>query len=136
MMLDITYEGNPAELPGLTLAYIGDAVYELYVRQQILQQSIKAHNLHYLAVKRVNNNAQAALLMKIEPELTETEASVARRGRNAKGIVPKNADVQTYRKSTGLEALVGYLYLKRDKERLDWLLSQIEEVVRDADHTV
>ena len=59
---------------------------------------------------------------------------MARRGRNAKGIVPKNADVQTYRKSTGLEALVGYLYLKKDKERLNWLLNQIEEVVRDAAH--
>ena len=133
-MLDITYEGNPAELPGLTLAYVGDAVYELYVREQILKQSVKAHNLHYLAVKRVNNNTQAALLMKIETELTEIEQSVARRGRNAKGIVPKNADVQTYRKSTGLEALVGYLYLKQDKERLNWLLNQIEEVVRNAAH--
>ncbi|MBR5319233.1 MAG: ribonuclease III [Peptococcaceae bacterium] len=133
-MLDFTYEGNPAELPGLTLAYIGDAVYELYVRQQVLQQSVKAHNLHYLAVKRVNNNTQAALLLKVEPELTETERSVARRGRNAKGIVPKNADVQTYRKSTGLEALVGYLYLKHDEERLHWLLNQIEEVVAHADH--
>lgn len=133
-MLDFTYEGNPAELPGSTLAYIGDAVYELYVRQQVLQQSVKAHNLHYLAVKRVNNNTQAALLLKVEPELTETERSVARRGRNAKGIVPKNADVQTYRKSTGLEALVGYLYLKHDEERLHWLLNQIEEVVAHADH--
>ena len=133
-MLDFTYEGNPAELPGLTLAYIGDAVYELYVRQQVLKQSVKAHNLHYLAVKRVNNNTQAALLLQVEPELTEIELSVARRGRNAKGIVPKNADVQTYRKSTGLEALVGYLYLKQDEARLHWLLNQIEEVVAHADH--
>ncbi|MBQ2449330.1 MAG: hypothetical protein II270_04770 [Peptococcaceae bacterium] len=54
-MLDITYEGNPAELPGLTLAYVGDAVYELYVREQILKQSVKAHNLHYLAVKPGNS---------------------------------------------------------------------------------
>lgn len=128
-MFDYTYEGNPAELPGLTLAYIGDAVYELYVRERILKKSIKAHNLHQLAVKRVNNNTQAALLLRIEPQLTEAEASVARRGRNAKGIVPKNADVQTYRKSTGLEAVVGYLYLMKDQERLQWLLDQIEEVI-------
>ena len=133
-MLEITYEGNPAELPGLTLAYVGDAVYELYVRQQLLQQSCKAHTLHQLAVKRVNNNTQAALLMKLEPQLTEEERAIARRGRNAKGIVPKNADVQTYRKSTGMEALVGYLYLKKDAERLQWVLQQIEEVVVHANH--
>ena len=133
-MLEITYEGNPAELPGLTLAYVGDAVYELYVRQQLLQQSCKAHTLHQLAVKRVNNNTQASLLLKLEPKLTELEKNIARRGRNAKGIVPKNADVQTYRKSTGLEALVGYLYLMQDQERLDWVLGQIEEVVNGADY--
>lgn len=129
MFLDFTYEGRPAELPGLTLAYVGDAVYELYVRQNILKQSIKAHNLHYLAVSRVNNNTQAALLMRIESELTELEQSIVRRGRNAKGIVPKNADVQTYRKSTALEALIGYLYLNGEEERLCWILGQIEDIV-------
>ena len=133
-MLDFTYEGNPAELPGLTLAYIGDAVYELYVRQQMLKKSITAHTLHQLTVKRVNNNTQAALLLKLESELTELEQSIARRGRNAKGIVPKNADVQTYRKSTGMEALVGYLYLVKDEERLNWVLEQIEEVTGHANH--
>lgn len=129
MFLDLVYEGEPAELPGLTLAYVGDAVYELYVRQNILSKSTKAHNLHYLAVSRVNNNTQATLLMRLEPYLTEIEQSVVRRGRNAKGIVPKNADVQTYRKSTALEALVGYLYLNGEEERLRWVLEQIEEVV-------
>ena len=133
-MLEFTREGNPAELPGLPLAYIGDAVYELYVRRQMLKKSVKAHTLHQLAVKRVNNNTQASLLLKLEPELTELEKNIARRGRNAKGIVPKNADVQTYRKSTGLEALVGYLYLMQDRERLDWVLGQIEEVVNGADY--
>ncbi len=131
-MLDVTYQGDPANLPGLTLAYIGDAVYELYVRQQMLSRSSTAHKLHLLSVRRVNNNAQAALLQAIEPELTEQELRIARRGRNAKGIVPKNADVQTYRKSTGLEALVGYLYLRQDTARLRWVLEQIEEVVGDA----
>ena len=134
MLFDDTYEGNPAELPGLTLAYIGDAVYELYVRQQVLKKSVKAHTLHQLAVRRVNNNTQAALLTKLEPELSEQELGIARRGRNAKGIVPKNADVQTYRKSTGMEALVGYLYLKKDTERLQWVLEQIEEVVCHGNH--
>ena len=135
-MLDFIYEGNPAELPGLTLAYVGDAVYELYVRQKLLHKSVKAHNLHQLAVRRVNNNTQAALLQRIEPELTEVEQGIARRGRNAKGIVPRNADVQTYRKSTGLEALVGYLYLIHDAERLEWVLGQIEEVLSYESHQV
>ena len=133
-MLEFTYEGNPAELPGLTLAYVGDAVYELYVRREMLHKSIKAHNLHQLGVKRVNNNTQAALLLRLESDLTEEELGVVRRGRNAKGIVPKNADMQTYRKSTALEALVGYLYLKKDVARLQWVLEQIEEVVSHGTH--
>jgi len=121
----------PAEqLPALTLAYIGDAVYELYVRQSILQKGKKVHDLHRLAINRVNNNTQSDLLRKVEEELSEAEMAVVRRGRNAKGAqVPKNADVVTYRRSTGLEALVGYLYLTKQQERLEWLLGQIEAVV-------
>ena len=88
------------------------------------------HNLHRLAIRRVNNNTQSNLLARIEENLTEQELAVAKRGRNTKsGQVPKNADVVTYRRSTGLEALVGYLYLKKDYERLGWILEQIEEVV-------
>ena len=72
--------------------------------------------------------------MRLESDLTEEELGVVRRGRNAKGIVPKNADMQTYRKSTALEALVGYLYLKKDEARLQWVLEQIEEVVSHGTH--
>ena len=129
-MLDYDYTGDPAVLPPLTLAYVGDAVYELYVRCRLLEQSNKVHNLHKLAIRRVNNNTQAALLEQILPELTEKEAAVAKRGRNAKsGQVPKNADVVTYRWSTGLEALVGYLYLAKQEERLHWILGEIEGIV-------
>ena len=129
-MLDFEYEGDPAVLPPLALAYVRDAVYELYVRRNLLGQSTKVHNLHKLAIRRVNNNTQAALLEQILPELTEKEAAVAKRGRNAKsGQVPKNADVVTYRWSTGLEALVGYLYLAKQEERLMGILSQIEGIV-------
>ena len=129
-MLDFEYAGDPAVLPPLTLAYVGDAVYELYVRQNLIKQSTKVHHLHKLAVRRVNNNTQAALLEQILPELTPKEAAVAKRGRNAKsGQVPKNADVVTYRWSTGLEALVGYLYLSKEQERLAWVLAQIEAIV-------
>ena len=129
-MLEFEYQGDPAVLPPLSLAYVGDAVYELYVRRNLLKQSTKVHHLHQLAIRRVNNNTQAALLESILPELTEKEAAIAKRGRNAKsGQVPKNADVVTYRWSTGLEALVGYLYLAKDEERLAWILGQIEGLV-------
>ena len=129
-MLEFEYQGDPAVLPPLSLAYVGDAVSELYVRRNLLKQSTKVHHLHQLAIRRVNNNTQAALLESILPELTEKEAAIAKRGRNAKsGQVPKNADVVTYRWSTGLEALVGYLYLAKDEERLAWILGQIEGIV-------
>lgn len=130
-MLEYQLELPPEQLPALTLAYIGDAVYELYVRTHLLPKSHKVHTLHQLAINRVNNNTQSDLLAKVESELTEAEMSVVRRGRNAKGVqVPKNANVQTYHRSTGLEALVGYLYLCGNEERLSWLLEQIESVVK------
>ena len=129
-MFDMERQLPAEQLPALTLAYIGDAVYELYVRQSILQKGKKVHDLHRLAINRVNNNTQSDLLRKVEEELSEAEMAVVRRGRNAKGAqVPKNADVVTYRRSTGLEALVGYLYLTKQQERLEWLLEQIEAVV-------
>ena len=93
----------PQQLPALTLAYVGDAVYELYVRNSILKQSHKVHTLHRLAINRVNNNTQSDLLAKVESELTEEELAVVHRGRNAKGAqVPKNASPQIYRRSSGL----------------------------------
>lgn len=124
-MLDFTYEGNPAELPGLTLAYIGDAVYEMYVRQELLKKSTTAHKLHEMAIRLVNNNSQAALFRKLEPEFTDIEQSVAHRGRNTKGKVPRNADVLTYRIATAMEAVIGYTYLTKNEERLQWMLSQL-----------
>lgn len=128
------FRGDPLQLPALTLAYIGDAVYELYVRNKLLQQKkLKVHDLHREAIKRVKASTQARLLENIEDLLTETERAVARRGRNAKsGQVPKNADVTEYRKSTGLEALIGYLFLKNDFTRIEELLEKIEENIITA----
>lgn len=128
-MLFPPYEGDPAQLPALTLAYIGDGVYELYVRRNILnKEGIKAHNLHRQAIKRVNASAQAHLLMELKDQLTEQEQAVARRGRNAKsGQVPKNANVGEYRLATGLEALIGYLFLKGQWDRIEELLAKIEK---------
>lgn len=125
------FAGDPLQLPSLTLAYIGDAVFELYVRNLLIKEGhIRVQKLHREAVKRVNAGLQAKLLEDIQSELTETELAIAKRGRNAKsGHVPKSAEVTEYRKSTGLEALVGYLYLKGENSRIEELLSQIKKLV-------
>ncbi|MFZ5942508.1 MAG: Mini-ribonuclease 3 [Bacillota bacterium] len=125
-MLFFDYEGDPAQLPSLTLAYIGDAVYELYIRTQALERgNVRVQGLHKESVKMVNAKHQAKLLERIEGKLTEMELAVARRGRNAKsGHVPKNTEVTVYRRSTGFEALIGYLFLKREVNRILELLGE------------
>lgn len=121
---------HPEQLPALTLAFVGDAVYELYVRTMMLGQSHNAHVLNRRCVHLVNNRAQSALYERLEPALNEIELGVLHRGRNAKGIVPKNARTQDYRRATAVEALVGYWYLMDDDARLAWafdILWQITE---------
>lgn len=114
------------QLPALTLAYVGDAVFELYVRTDLLSQSRNAHTLNRLGVSRVNHHLQAALYDRIEPELDERERALLRRGRNAKGNPPKNADRNHYRKATAVEALAGYYHLSGQEDRLGWLMRQVE----------
>jgi ribonuclease-3 family protein len=130
-MFSEKFQGDPAQLPSLALAYIGDAVFELYVRNRLICQGyVKVQNLHREAIKRVNAGMQARLLEIIGSELNDTEIAVAKRGRNAKsGHVPKNAEVTEYRKSTGLETLIGYLYLKGEYSRIEQLLSKIDELL-------
>ncbi|MCL1905492.1 MAG: ribonuclease III [Clostridiales bacterium] len=110
-----------ASLPSLTLAYIGDAVYELAVREHLLKSgACKVRELHDKAVAYVRAERQAALAGEIEPLLNEEERAVLRRGRNAKGgHQPPNASVGAYRRATGLEALIGHLYLRKEQERLE-----------------
>lgn len=126
---------SPKELSPLTLAYVGDAVFELFVRLTVLTDgNAPVNRLHKKAKNIVNAKAQAAIYFKIAPLLTEEEESVFRRGRNAKShTTPKNMDLMDYRHATGLEALFGYLYLKGEKERalelfslgaVDWIESK------------
>lgn len=114
------------QMKSLTLAYIGDAVYELYIREYLLSVGgIKPHDLHQRAVSFVSGKAQADVLFHwFDKEfLTKEEAAVVRRGRNAKSrSVPKNTSIQIYRYSTGFEALIGYHHLLGNTERLDQLL--------------
>lgn len=111
---------DPKQLAPLTLAYIGDTVYDLFVRACLVhEQERTPHALHIAATKYVCAAGQAAAYRKIAALLDEEEAAAFRRGRNAhSGTVPKNASVTDYHTATGLEALVGYLYLKGQDARL------------------
>lgn len=126
-------ENEVKQLNSLTLAYIGDAVLELYIREYLLnQKEVRPHQLHWHSTAYVSAKAQAAALHELMDKsfFTEEEQAVLRRGRNAKpGTVPKNTDVQTYRHSTALEALLGYHYLLKDHERTKQIIEALIEVV-------
>lgn len=109
----------------LTWAYIGDSVYELYIRMNLVNSTkLKPHRLHVEAIKYVKAKAQAEILKNIEEKLTEEEKEIVKRGRNAENHhLPKNATVQEYMYSTGFEALIGYLYLTKQDERLSEILN-------------
>lgn len=104
----------------LTLAYIGDAVYDLIIRSVIVKRANKPPDkLHKTVIRYVNAKTQAKMIEVLEPELNEEESAVYHRGRNAKSYTKaKNASIVEYRKATGLEALFGYLYLNNDMDRL------------------
>ena len=112
----------------LIWAYIGDCVYELYVRQELINKTnLKPHKLHIEAIKYVKASKQAEILQKIFDKLTDEEKDIVRRGRNTENHhLPKNASVQEYMYSTAFEALIGYLYLTKKDERLKEILSYIE----------
>lgn len=114
------------EYSPLVLAYIGDGIYELVIRTALVKTcNCQVENLHKRASGLVKASAQAQLIQRILPVLTEEEEHVYKRGRNAKSYTrAKNASMLDYRKATGLEALMGYLYLKKDMSRLLELISQ------------
>jgi len=104
----------------LTLAYIGDAIFELVVRTVLVERkNTQAEKLHKAATKVVKAETQALMIEAIKDDLTEEEMAVYKRGRNAKAVTrAKNATMSEYRRATGFEALMGYLYLKNDMERM------------------
>ena len=115
------------ELSPLTWAYVGDAVYELYIRTYLTNTTqLKPHELHIKSIGYVKAQAQAEFLQKIDNILTEEEKDIVRRGRNTQTHhTAKNATVQDYMYSTAFEALIGYLYLTKQDERLNEILVQI-----------
>lgn len=110
----------------LTLAYIGDAIYDLVIRTIVVERGNSSVNkLHRKTVSYVNARVQARMIDALEEELTEEEMAVYHRGRNAKSYTSaKNASVTEYRKATGMEALCGYLYLQGRQERMLYLIRE------------
>lgn len=109
----------------LVLAYIGDCVYELYVRTRVIEENpeLPAHKLHLKTVQYVKAHAQSNSIHRMSELLTEEETAVFKRGRNAKSYTAaKNASVTDYRHATGFEALIGYLYLSGEEERMNKLM--------------
>lgn len=115
---------DPRELNPLQMAYLGDTLHDLYVRSMLVSRKMSVGAMHKQAVRMVSAAAQARMLEAIEPELTEQEADITRRGRNAqaKHAAPKHADPSDYAHATGLEALWGYLYVTKQTDRLDTLI--------------
>lgn len=123
----IKIERTPEEvnlMSPLTWAYIGDCVYELYIRTKLVNETnLKPHNLHVEAIKYVKAKAQAELLEKIMDKLTEEEQDIVRRTRNTQNHhLPKNSNVTEYMYATAFEGLIGYLYLTKQEERLKEIL--------------
>lgn len=111
---------DPKQLSPLTLAFIGDTVYDLLVREEIICDANRsANDLHALAVKQVKASAQAHAVDEIIGQFTEEELTIYKRGRNAKTAhIAKNASTCDYHKATGLEAVIGYLYLSGNLQRI------------------
>lgn len=118
----------------LVLAFVGDAIYEVFVRTYLVdkKRDMSVHKLHVEAIAYVKAHAQSEFIKLLEDKLTEEEVQVYKRGRNSKsGTVPKNADLQEYRAATGFEALLGYLYLTEQQDRLNQILNLVVEMKKD-----
>ncbi len=123
---------DPKQVHPVELAYIGDAVFSLYVRRRLLPVSSHVQVLHDLAARMVSAVMQARAMDALEGDLTEEESRIARRGRNTKSTVPKSASVREYRQGTAFEALMGYLYLMDQKERLHQLMDRSFVLIQQA----
>ena len=113
---------NPRQLNPLVLAYVGDAYYHLYIRTRLLNfEQAHVHLLNDFSMQIVSATFQVQAYEAIKDELTETESYIFKRGKNAKSHAPRVASVHDYHISTGFEAILGYLYLNNEQNRLDFL---------------
>jgi len=133
--LDKLRNEDVKQLNALALAYMGDAVLEQKVREYLLRSGrVKPNTLHREATRYVSAKAQSTIVHRMMDEnfLTEQELAVFRRGRNAKsGSVPKNTDVQTYRNSSGFEAILGSLYLLGELERVYAIIAYAIQIIEE-----
>lgn len=123
------------ELNPLLLAYLGDAVYEVFIRYHLVAKGkIRPNKLHEKAIQYVSAVSQARAVHRIKHLLTEEEIRVLNRGRNAKsGGIPKNAKPSEYRISTGLEALIGYWHVKGETDRLREMMEYVILVLEEGE---
>ena len=126
-------ESNVNQMSPLIWAYIGDSVYEEYVRNYLVMNTkYKPHKLHMEATKYVKASAQANILKELEDKLNKEEKEIVRRTRNTKNHhLPKNANVQDYMYATAFEGLIGYLHLTKQNERLQKLLEISLKIVKN-----
>ncbi len=115
---------DPKQLNPVLLAYIGDVVFSMYIRLRLLPVSGHVRIIHDLGSKMVSAVCQCQAMQVLEESLSQEEAAVFHRGRNAKSIVPKSASVHEYRMATAFEALIGWLFLQERQERLQVILDQ------------
>lgn len=129
-----TKKADPAAYSPLVLAYLGDGVYELMIRSRVISQgNMQVSKMHKKSTSLVKAEAQANMIRLLEPELTQEERAVFKRGRNAKSAtMAKHAKMIDYRMATGFEALVGYLYLSEKYDRLAELVSHGLEKTGEA----
>ncbi len=137
-MIKLTFECKEVDVRAyspLALAYIGDAVYDLIIRTVVVERANRAANeLHKRTTKYVKAEAQAGMIEALLEELSEEELAVYKRGRNAKSYtMAKNATMADYRKATGMEALVGYLYLQN---RMDRILELVHRGIEKTGMTI
>lgn len=112
-------------LPGsLELAYLGDTLYDLYVREHLITRGGRVREMHREAITLVCAHAQSEALTRVQDGLTQAEADVVRRARNAKQTPPRNADAAEYHRATGLEALIGWLYVTGQGDRMNEILAK------------
>lgn len=137
LKLDALKQMDVQMLNPLKLAYLGDAVYEAYIRTYLISKyTMTPNEMSKLAVKYVKASAQAKIAMHLQCELSEPEWTLIKRGRNQKsGSVPKNAVLSDYKYATGFEALIGYLYLVGEKKRIYEIIGRAIEIIETPEET-
>lgn len=131
--MKIKTEAEVRMMAPLVLAYVGDAIFEVFIRNYLVQEmNVSVHQYHKRATRYVRAKAQAKVVHALEKELTEAEWTIVKRGRNQKSAtVPKNADLTDYRYATGFEALLGYLFYIGEYSRLSLLMDRAIEIINN-----